>query len=188
MKTKRNLALALLGVAAGAIVILTQTAWSDRNHQPFKFEGAWIGKAPGTPLTWTYTLAPSDSSGRRAALTGGFVTGDPTLFGLFPDAKTSTPFVGDCVVTGHDSGTYTALHYGMKNGASGPEIVYIVMDAGTITQKAPGRLEVVHTLAIYLPAQDADGDGLPDKGQSPIACVPVPSLDTRLPIVAPCQP
>ncbi len=186
MKTKRNLALAILGVAAGVILVITQTAWSDRNHQPLKLEGAWIGKAPGTPLTWTYTLAPSDSSGRRATLAGGFVTGDPTLFGLFPDAETTTHFAGDCVVTGQDTGSYTVLHYGKKNGASGPEIVYIVMDAGTITQTAPGKLEVMHTVAVYLPTQDQDGDGLPDAGQTPQYCLPIPSLDTRLPIVAPC--
>jgi hypothetical protein len=188
MKTKRNLALAILGVAVGTAVILTQTAWSDRHHQPFKLEGSWIAKVPGSPLSWTYMLAPSDSSGRRAALTGGFVIGDPTLFGLFPEAETTSQFIGDSVVTSHDTGAFTVLHYGLKKGASGPEIVYIVMDGGAIKKKAPGKLEVLHTLAVYLPAQDQDGDGLPDAGETPQYCLPVPSLDTRLPIVAPCQP
>lgn len=186
MKTKRNLALALLGVAAGAAIILTQSAWTDRNQQPFKLEGSWIAKVPGSPLSWTYTLAPSDSSGRRAALTGGFVIGGPTLFGLFPEAETTTHFIGDSAVTGHDTGAFTVLHYGLKKGTSGPEIVYIVVDGGTISQKAPGKLEVLHTLAVYLPTQDHDGDGLPDAGELPKYCLPVPSLDTRLPIVSPC--
>ena len=37
-------------------------------------------------------------------------------------------------------------------------------------------------------AEAANGDGLPDKGQTPILCVPGTTIDTRLPLLSPCKP
>jgi hypothetical protein len=100
MKTKRNLALAALGVAAGVIVSLMQTAWSDRHHQPFKLEGPWIGRTQGTStLASMYNFAPSDPSGRTVSFHASMIPPtDTTSGGLFPEAEYSGGFVGEAVV------------------------------------------------------------------------------------------
>ncbi len=189
MKTKRNLALAILGVAVGAVVILTQSAWTDRNHEPFKLEGTWIARLQATPpQSWIYSFSPSDPSGREATFQGMNIVGDPTFGGVFPEAQQSMAFAGKAVVTGRDEASYTVANYGIKKVGAATEVVYIGLDSGTIRRISPGKTQVDHYLAIFLAAQDADGDGLPDKGQVPIACVPFVSIDTSLPLMAPCKP
>ena len=92
------------------------------------------------------------------------------------------------MVTGQDEASYTVANYGIKKVGGVSGIVYIAMDSGTIKRISPGKTEVAHNLAIFLATQDADGDGLPDKGQAPIACFPFTSVDTCLPLMAPCKP
>jgi hypothetical protein len=190
MKSKRNLALAALAVAAGAILILTQTAWSDRHHQPFKLEGSWLAKGTGAAAgqLWNYSYAPSDPSGREATFQGGNIVGDPTLGGLFPEAEHAPVYVGRAVMTKRNEAAYTVITYGVKRVAAVPEVIWIGVDSGTIKSVSGNKTEVAHSYSVYLGAQDADGDGLPDEGQSPIACVPFQSLDTQLPLLPPCQP
>ena len=189
MKTKPRIALAILALAAGTSFVLTQAAWSNRQKQPLKLEGAWVASVPTTPLGWTYTLAPSDPNGQSAVLQGTIhIPAEPTWGGAFPDAEYLSALVGEAVMTGRNEAAFTVLYYAMKQGAAGPEKVYIGLDSGTIKQTAPGRTEVSHNFGIFLPGQDADGDGLPDEGQSPAVCIPYASLDTRLPLLRPCTP
>ena len=186
MKKKRNIALATLGVALGTMLVLTQTAWSHRDHQPFKLEGSWLAK-DASGLSWTYVFAPCDSDGREAAFTSEWVTVDPT-FGLFPDAEYIASVIGEAAVTGPNEAVFTVVEYGMKKVGSVPQKVYILQDSGTIKETAPRQTEVAHNISFYLPTQDADGDGLPDKGQTPLLCVPGTSIDIRLPLLRPCKP
>ena len=190
MKTERNIALAVLGLGAGTALLLTQAAWSDGETQAFKLEGTWIAKLAGTTVpAWTYNISPSDPSGRRASFQAEMLAyGDPTFGGAF-DAEYQTGFMGEAVLTGPNEAVFTIPNYGIKKVGGVPQLVYIVVDSGTIKRTAPGKVEVIHNLAIYLPAQDADGDGLPDQGQAPMVCVPnILSVDTRLPLLPPCTP
>jgi len=188
MNAKRNVTVAAVGVCLGALLIVSQTAGSNRGHQPFKLGGAWIMKFQGNPTTCMVTDAP-DASGRRAAVSGTTVIGDPTLGGAFLEAQWQSPVMGEAVVTGWDRGAFTVVQYGLKPGAAGlPEIVYIIVDSGTFKEIGPGKTEHQHNAAVYLPFQDADGDGLPDEGQAPVACVPMTSLETRVSLLPPCTP
>jgi hypothetical protein len=189
MKTKRNIALAGLALALGAVVVITVGAGRGHEREPFKLGGSWVERYPGTPLLATYTQAPTDPSGRSAVLQGTAIITDPTLFGMFADAQYISAFVGEGVVTGPETAAHTTLWYGMKTGTAGPEVLYIALDSGTEKRIAPGKLEVTHNMAIYLPIQDQDGDGLPDEGQSPVFCLPkLVSIETRLPMLPPCKP
>jgi len=152
-----------------------------------KLEGSWVATVPGSPLSWIYTFAPSDPSGREAAFHGTAHVTDPTIMGSFPDAEYMTPFIGQAALNARNQADYSVLQYGMKKGATLPEKVYIMVDSGTIKKTGPGRTEVTHNFALYLPSQDTDGDGLPDAG-GPVACIPITSLDTRLPLLPPCKP
>ena len=195
MKMKRSIVLAALGVAVGTVLIVTQGAWSDRHHESYKLEGAWIAKVVGMPMQWTYTLSP-DPSGRKAALYGTIqVAIRPAVVvpGLFPDAEYISDFVGEMVMTGHDTMKFTVVWYGMKKAASASmfsdEVVFIGVNSGTGKFTGPGQSEVTHHLAFYDPTSDADGDGLPDPGKEPKLCLPATiSLDTRVPFLQPCTP
>ena len=61
--TQGGLLLAVLAAAAATI------AWTDTEPQVYKLEGSWIGKVPGTPVMWIYTVSAAPS-GRTAAMSG----------------------------------------------------------------------------------------------------------------------
>jgi len=44
------------------------------------------------------------------------------------------------------------------------------------------------THAFFLSSADADGDGLPDDGQEPIACIPYTITSKRVGLMPPCVP
>jgi len=191
MKTKRNIALAAFGLAVGTVLIVTQAAWSDRNHQAYKLEGAWIAKVVGAPLQWTYALVP-DSSGRSASISGSIQVHIPPAVvapGLFADLEYNSPIVGEIVMTGRDTTKFTAVWYGMKKGYPFNQIVCIGVNSGWTKFTGPGQSEGTHHLAFYDPSADADGDGLPDPGAVPALCLPASStLDTRVSMLQPCIP
>jgi hypothetical protein len=192
MKTKRNIALAAFGVAVGTILIVTQAAWSDEGPQSLKLGGSWIGKVPGTPIMWTYSLSP-DASGKSASMSGSIpVPSGPYLLslqGLFPDLEYITPMVGQIRMSGQDTTKFTAVWYGMKKGYPFNQVVFIGVNSGTGKYTGPGEAENTNHLAFYDPSADADGDGLPDPGAVPALCVPATiSLETQVPILPPCTP
>ncbi len=150
------------------------------NKGAVKLEGAWIAKVQGAPAQWSYVVSP-DSSGRRAAFHGSIDVGFLTPFG---DDSTS-PFIGEVVMTGHDTARFNSVWYGLKKTPSGPivttQVVYIGMNSGEIKYVGQGEAVGTSNLAFYLPGADADGDGFPDPGQMPVASRTVTTIDTRLP-------
>ncbi|MBI2924637.1 MAG: hypothetical protein HYY24_02910 [Verrucomicrobia bacterium] len=181
MKNKQYAVLAVCAAAAGAFLLFNPPAQSEAGHRHAnKLEGAWIAKAPvpGMPvqLQWTYTLSP-DPSGRRAALSGSIQVHIPPAIvppvGRFADLEYNSPFVGELVMTGHDTADFTAVWYGMKKAFPFNQIVYIGVNSGQVTFTGPGQSEVTHALAFYAPSTDGDNDGLPDPGEGPrFACHP----------------
>jgi hypothetical protein len=183
MITKKNIVVMACGTAAAAVLVVTQGAWTDRASDPLKLEGAWVAKVPGTSLVWTYTLAPSDLSGRCATLQGTLhLVLDPTLHNNFPDAQYLTPLVGEAAIISAATGRYTAIMHAMKVGLGGPEVVYTMVAFGKIVKTGSGRVEVEQHLHVYLPDQDVDGDGIPRQTASPCRCICVQSIDTRMPM------
>lgn len=198
MKNKQYAVLAVCAAAAGAFLLFNPSVQSEAGHpHANKLEGAWIAKAPLPPplapaqLQWTYTLSP-DPSGRRASLSGSIqVHIPPTIVipGLFADLEYNSPFVGETVMTGPDTANFTAVWYGMKKAFPFNQIVYIGVNSGQIKFTGPGKSEVTHALAFYVPGTDGDGDGLPDEGETPALCLPSLSHDTRVSLLQPaCAP
>jgi hypothetical protein len=198
MVSKKNLVLVSIATASAALLIFTQVAQSGPNAQANKLEGAWIAKVPGTPLQWGYLISPADPSGRRAAISTTLhvrIPGDVWFPGLVPPVDYFTPFVGEVVMTGPDTATFSAVGYGIKNvspSESYPfweQVAFICVSSGEITFTGPGKAESTHHIADYWPATDADGDGLPDPGQTPFLCLPATTtLDTRVGLMPPCPP
>ena len=186
MNTKRNIALTGLALALGATVLVTAGAGGG-GKEAFKLEGSWMAKNI-YGQSYIYTFAPSDPSGRQAAFHGSFVDAEPTLGGALPPDSYLTPFIGQAEMAGPDEAKFTVIWYTVAKVAGAPQKVLIGMDSGTIKKTGPGKAEVSHSSSFYWPGQDANGDGLPDTGQAPFLCVTLTSLDTRLPILPPCQP
>ena len=81
------------------------------------------------------------------------------------------------------------ITYGTKTG-EGPVDATAAIHVGTATwiMTGPDTNEGQAMLSSFLPEQDADGDGLPDQGQVPVACTPFPFTSKRLKIMPPCIP
>lgn len=194
MLSKKNIVIVTFATVAAALLISTQAARTGPNSHANKLEGAWIAKSATTPLQGSYVLTPSDPSGQRATLSGVVQIGVPSqvLFpSLFGGIEKSGDFVGEAVMTGPNTANYTIVGYGRKplNPPTpfNEQIVLIWVDSGQVTFTGPGKAQVSHNLAYYLPAADADGDGLPDPGQAPVACLPTTTLDTRVGVIPPCS-
>jgi hypothetical protein len=197
MLNKKNLVVATLATLAAGLLVVTQTAGSKPNQQANKLEGAWIAKVPGMPIQWSYVMSPADPSGKRAALSSTLhvrIPGEVWFPDLVPPVDYFTPFAGEAVMTGPDTARFTGVGYGIKKvvpSESYPfweQVVLICVTSGEIQFTAPGKVETTHHIADYLPAADADGDGLPDAGQTPFLCLPpTTTLDTRVGLMPLCS-
>ena len=176
---------AALVAAAAAFMLVTPIGAANGGGAAFKLEGAWVAKVVEIPtMQWSYTLSP-DPSGRRAFINGHLDVGVSLPPPLGPIDLTS-PLIGEIVMTGAATGVYNALWYGLRRtlyvpGTPSAEVVFIGIASGEFRFVGQGNLESTHTLKLYLPSQDADGDGIPDAGQTAAFVLPVTTIDTRLP-------
>ncbi len=196
MFSKKNLVLTSVTALGAALLVLTQTASSKITQTANKLEGAWVSKVPGTPMQWTTVFTP-DTSGRRASITGALQVRIPLdlLFpGLPPAVDGSYDFVGEAVMTGPDTANATLLGYAFKKVAPsaeypyGEQVLWIWVGSGEMKFAASGRIETTGSMAIYLPEADADGDALPDPGQTPLICFPIAYPSVRVGLMPPCLP
>jgi len=175
---KRKLIAAAL--VASAVIGLPAAQVFAADAGGSKLEGAWVSKVQEVPLMWSFVLVPG-ASGRRASLHGSIDVG---LAGFGPDV-TTTPLIGELVMTGPDSAKFNSVWYGRMSTPAGPlsaAIVYIGVNRGEVKFTEPGKGVSVSHIAYYHPTSDADGDGYPDAGATPIAGpLTFTAKNTRLP-------
>jgi hypothetical protein len=183
-----------------AIVVLTAglfitTGWSvvaDIEPVPVCVpSGVYTGvHDPPVVYTFTKTIIPTDPAGNTATYIYKTDNAYPTLGS--PDPPLSevdhiTDLVGNMARTGPNTWAFTAVAYGTKKveGQPNPEMVYILVAQGTSTYSDDANIETNEgTSALYLPEQDADGDGFPDADQQPIFSGPLaPVPCARLPVL-----
>ena len=152
-----------------------------------RLEGTFI--LEGTGGVHVLDLAiPLDSANNRVALQHDLADYDVTLGGQFPTAVRYSTAQGEAIRTGQRSFDYT-LHFWGLDGSN--RRVSLVVSSGTklFREGDCNTYDTVGgTLSVYLPSQDADGDGFPDEGEVPIACVPMTLTARRMSIVPPCTP
>lgn len=191
MCNKKNLLLTTFALFGVALLIITQTAGTSGNQQVNKLEGAWASTMPGSPVLASFVLAPADPSGRRAAMSGKVAVGI-SVAAYFPDVEPSSLFVGEAVVTGPDTTSYTIIGYMTKKVVPTPTspfdsvLLGMWVDSGQFTNTAPGKAEGVHHIAYYRPEADTNGDGIPEG--APLFCVEGPGVNTRVTLMTPCKP
>ncbi|MBZ5499858.1 MAG: hypothetical protein LAP85_25960 [Acidobacteriia bacterium] len=185
--SRRKLIMAAVVAAAAAIVLVTQIGASNSDQGAMKLEGAWVARVTsmnGHPFPavsqWSYVFSP-DASGRSAAIHGSIDVG---FFPNQPGNTTfSTPLIGEAVSTGPDTATFKVIWYTISQSGPGQfnQVVLIGTASGAARSVGPGKVEVTDDFKIYLASADADGDGFPDEGSTPIRSFTVTTLDTRIP-------
>jgi hypothetical protein len=197
MNSKRNIILiAIIALTAG-LLATTWRVMADIDPVPVLVPGGiYTGVMPTPPeFTFTTTVVPMDPAGNTMAFIMRNDNHDPTLLDPNPplsEADHLTDFVGNMVRTGSNTWDYTGVAYGTKKveGQGRPEILYVAVVQGTTTCTEDGNaLTSEGTFALYLPEQDANGDGFPDADQEPAYCGPPAAFTiVRMPVTPPCVP
>jgi hypothetical protein len=153
--------------------------------------GPWVCTVP-TPvgsLVMYHVMYPLDSAGKRYSGLLWQVNDDPTGFGMFPGADQALVWMTLTVRTGPDSFETSMVRHSTKMG-TGPTRETVTIAIGNCKWKltGPNSNEGEATVATYLAAQDADGDGLPDDGQKPAMCSAFTVTSRRLTMMPACVP
>jgi hypothetical protein len=166
--------------------------WSDQS-----LEGIWttmVATPVGHSSINSFIITAQGSEGMVYTVVGKHPQCSPTALGMFPEAQRLSDMMGYCVRTGADTFSLSVIYYGVKEGGSERlgvgEIVYMAVLTGT-AELVDGETLVLEdaTLAGYTPAQDLDGDRLPDEGAAPVVCLPMPSTFFKhLPMFQSCEP
>lgn len=185
---KLKVMIKLLAAAVTAALLLTSVGIAGVERGAQKLGGAWVAKIQGSPGQWTYVVIP-DPSGRRATA-HGYVEVGPNVELVFGEYDRISPLLVDIEMTGPETADYNSIWYGMRDlefdppppvGTPSSELAVIGVAKGTITYMGPGKATGVHNFEWYFPAQDGDGDGLPDPDEDPVFTFQLTTIDTRLP-------
>jgi hypothetical protein len=156
--------------------------------------GSWISIVPIPGLgdiIGEWTVNPQDLEGTNFTSVMRPGKPEPTVFGSFPDADHQSDHIGQTVKAGLNTYESTMVGYGTKKSELPgmlPEIVYISVIYGKAQLIDENTMVGQGTHAFYLPSADADGDGLPDEGQEPVACLPYTITSKRVVLMPPCVP
>ena len=160
-------------------------AWT--NPPQYHLGGAFVGSGGG--IIWNAVHVPLGPTGLKAAIRvnvisyGANAAGALTMFG----ADTLTDHTGQAEMTGRDSAQFSLVGYATKQG-NPPAICRIEVYTGTLTFTGPDSFVMNCTVDIYpgpanvlgLPNADADGDGFPDPGTTPMFSTPVGATAKRM--------
>ncbi len=91
-----------------------------------------------------------------------------TAFGV--DALSD--WIGEAEMISRDTFKWRMVAYAVKQG-NPPEIHGIIVGTGTGTFTGVNTYGVDGKIDIYLPVADANGDGFPDPGATPVVTVPI---------------
>ena len=172
--------IALGALLTGAALLLnsasSDTASAEDSQSHCDPSGVWVGTSPDGSI-FTETLI-ADASGKRFRYTIeglGINNADVTLGGLFPGVGASGLAArGEGVRIAPNTFRYKSIIHGIVDNPPGEpnDYSYIRIDEGVSEFVDCNTQHVTNNLSIYLAEQDADQDGLPDPGESPIIFVP----------------
>ena len=178
------------GFLAGLLIAVgASVAWN--NEAQYKLGGSFIGN-DGTGNIWNALQIPLDPAGRTAALRLKTVTYSADLAGLLATfgADTLTELTTQAEMISRDTAKYAFVGYATKQG-NPPLICLIFVMRGTLKFTGPDSFVVNYTIDVYpgpanvlgLPNADADADGYPDTGATPVYSIPGgPETAKRVPL------
>jgi hypothetical protein len=156
------------GIVSAAIIVIIITliastgAW--RPKCKYAFGGVWLMTTPAHEHAWFVIVeSPVDITGKRSAVCSWLQTGDPPS-GFDPELAN---WIGGSQLVSTGKYTYreSQAMYAVT-GTTHTKYIFLTESEGRWIDE--NTRETTVYMAIYLKSQDADGDGLPDPGQSPI--------------------
>ena len=177
---KFGIGLAGLALVAGALCV---TGLGQKNY---RLGGGWIGGNP--TYTWSVLFAPSDPAGQTAAARpilkyfndqfGGLLA----LFG----ADNLSDATGEVKMISTDTARWTLISYMQVTPKQPGDLLQnkaIVVSHGTWKFTSENTAVLNYVLDVYPPSADADGDGYPDPGTTPVLSIPTVDNAKRVPIL-----
>jgi hypothetical protein len=157
----------------------------------FADDAVWVACVP-TPLGNVILRCVYTAQNAGKTRFGGvleYINGLPLFGQLYPDEE-QTKFAGGQVgKVGRNTYEATFLEYRTKTiGPAHVEIVGIDFVAGDFEITGPDLIRSHGTGSYYIATQDADHDGFPDEGQTPVLCVPWQWTARRLTVTPGCVP
>jgi hypothetical protein len=202
MNSKKKLAV-FVGTVVGLMVtmgVVSYVVAGDEDWPPPSWspEGAWLNIVPlWDPNMGHYddlmsitTLSAVNREGSRfTRVIHSAKPGDPTFGGAFADAYDVTNSIGTAYMTDWNTLESAGVSYGLQRveGNPLPQIAYIEVLTSKVQLIDRDTMEGGGTVAIYLPHQDADGDGLPDDNEEPIICIPYTVTSRRIQPMVACE-
>lgn len=197
---KRKAIVALLALAGVAIAVIA-APWRTSAVGPDS-RGSRV-RHYDTTGAWTYRMAFPEYPEMGEMLGCQFISpevqgrsgsvvripnADPSFFGMFPEATTTTDFIGHRVRTGPNSWDAMWIGYGCAAPAVPwvfGEVVYIAIMREKQSCSEDGRvLNEPYIMEVYTADQDTDPmDGFPDAGQEPVYYSEGEVTGYRLPIL-----
>ncbi len=159
--------LTLVAVAAGTV------AWTEEPTARVKLGGAWVGTTD-TGVRGMATYGATDPSGLKSVYRAQFVWPPAMLAAMGLDSITD--LVADEVVTGPNTSESTGIGYGLAGG----NIALIMVDRSWFTHVSATEKHNAHETSVYLASADADNDGFPDAGATPVAVLNSSSISKRI--------
>jgi len=183
----RRSAFKLLGAGVFGVAVLVGTLCvTGFGTKYYRLGGGWVGGNP--TYTWSVLFAPSDPSGQTAAARpilryfGSEFAGLLASFG----ADNLSDATGEIKMVSPDTGRWTLISY-MQVTAKQPGDTLqnkgIIVSHGTWKFTSDNTAVLNYTLDVYPPSADADGDGFPDAGATPVLSIPTVDNGKRVPIL-----
>jgi len=176
-----------VGAVLIALLTLPLAADSGQGQGQYKTGGAWIGIKSDGGHRWTCIQAPLDSAARHATLHVNFTVYSPQMAGLIGSAGADafSDFVGETRMLDRTTAQFTLVGYALKRSQLGvaPEIKLIFVGFGTWEFQDPEHAVLHYWVNVYPAATDADGDGMPDPGATPMFRFPITDNALRVPIL-----
>lgn len=182
---------------AGAWSVLAEDGRTPEPWSELSMEGIWTTMVPtpaGSSAIMSLVINAQGSDGMVYTCVGKHPECSVSAYGLSPEAEKVSDLLGYLVRTGANTFQFSVICHGIKQ--AGPELLdtgetlYMVTLTGTAEFVDSGTM-IIHefTYAAYLPAQNLDGDRLPDEGAVPVMCAAIPQLPfKRLPMFPSCEP
>lgn len=153
--------------------------WSD-----LSLEGIWTTMTPtpaGSSAIMSLVINAQGSEGMVYTCVGKHPECSVTAYGLAPEAERISDLLGYLVRTGVNTFRFGVICHGTKDG--GPALLGVGQTLYMVTLTGTAELVdrdtmIIHefTYAAYTPAQDLDGDRLPDEGAIPVTSAVIPQL------------
>jgi hypothetical protein len=172
----------LLGVALAAGTFCV----TGFGQKYYRLGGGWVGG--NSMYKWNCLFAPSDPLGQTAGARPILSYFNDQFAGLLASfgADNLSVATGEVRMVSPDTARWTLVSYMQvtpKQTGASLQNKAIIVSHGTWQFTSDNTAVLNYTLDIYPATADADGDGLPDAGTTPVLSLPTQDAARRVPIL-----